>query len=93
MINSKAWEEIPYTSSKFDNLTYPNDVVRIMVDDDVSLLAAWRIYRGLSQEEVATTLDTTQSTVSQWEASDRPQKKTREKLASLYNCQPEQLIP
>ncbi|NRN27891.1 helix-turn-helix domain-containing protein [Photorhabdus heterorhabditis] len=87
------WEDVPYTPSKYDDVTVPNGVVSIMVDQDVSILAAWRIYRGLSQLEVAEKLNTAQSTVSQWEASDRPQKRTREKLAALYNCTPEQLIP
>ncbi|WP_145501634.1 helix-turn-helix domain-containing protein [Yersinia similis] len=88
-----AWEDVPYTPSKYDEVTVPNAVVSIMVDQDVSILAAWRIYRGMSQYDVAEKLGTTQSTVSQWEASDRPQKRTREKLAALYGCTQEQLIP
>ncbi|EKN3428992.1 helix-turn-helix domain-containing protein, partial [Yersinia enterocolitica] len=59
----------------------------------VSLLAAWRIYRGFSQYEIAKLLGTTQSAVSQWEAVDsRPQKKTREKLAAIYKCRAAQMI-
>ncbi|MFC0225663.1 helix-turn-helix domain-containing protein [Serratia aquatilis] len=87
------WEDVPYTPSKYDDVTVPNAVINIMVNQDVSILAAWRIYRDLSQYDVAEKLGTTQSTVSQWEASERPQKRTREKLATLYNCTAEQLIP
>lgn len=91
--SSDDWQDVPYTPSERDDVTVPNAVVGIMVEQDVSILAAWRIHRGLSQAEVAQRLNTSQSTVSQWEASERPQKRTREKLAALYDCVPEQLIP
>jgi transcriptional regulator with XRE-family HTH domain len=59
---------------------------------DVSLQAAWRILRGLSQQEVATRLGITQSAISQLESPDsRPQKRTREKLAAIYGCRQEQI--
>jgi DNA-binding XRE family transcriptional regulator len=87
------WEDVPYAASKHDDVTVPNAVVNIMVDQDASILAAWRIYRDLSQYDVAEKLGITQSTVSQWEASKRPQKSTRQKLAEIYDCTPEQLLP
>lgn len=60
--------------------------------EDVSLQAAWRILRGLSQQEVADKLGISQSAVSQLEAKDsRPQKRTREKLAAIYGCKQEQI--
>ncbi|WP_310597139.1 helix-turn-helix domain-containing protein [Aeromonas aquatica] len=94
MVQTKGgWEDVPYTPSEHYDVTVPNAVVGIMVEQDVSILAAWRIHRVLSQVEVAQRLNTSQSTVSQWEASERPQKRTREKLAALYDCTPEQLIP
>ncbi|MEI7340797.1 helix-turn-helix transcriptional regulator [Pectobacterium brasiliense] len=90
--SDEGYEDIPYIADEHDDETVPNDVVEIMFRDDVSLLAAWRIHRGLSQYDVAEKLGTTQSAVSQWEAKDsRPQKKTREKLAELYHCRPEQM--
>ncbi|MBQ4767228.1 helix-turn-helix domain-containing protein [Pectobacterium versatile] len=91
--SDSGYEDIPYVADEYDDETVPNDVVEIMFRDDVSLLAAWRIYRGLSQYDVAEKLGTTQSAVSQWEAKDsRPQKKTREKLSGIYHCRPEQMI-
>ncbi len=58
-----------------------------MHKENVSLQAAWRILRGLSQQEVAAKLGISQSAVSQLEALDsRPQKRTREKLAAIYGC-------
>ena len=63
-----------------------------MIDQDVSLLAAWRIYRNLSQQEVAEMTGLTQSAISQAECKDsKPQKKIREKLAKIFDCLPEQL--
>ncbi|QHA85557.1 helix-turn-helix domain-containing protein [Serratia rhizosphaerae] len=89
---SNDWADVPYRAGDNDDEVIPHDVVSIMVDQDVSLIAAWRIHRGLSQYEVAERLGTTQSAVSQWESVDsKPQKKTREKLAALYNCRPEQM--
>ncbi|MBQ4789474.1 helix-turn-helix domain-containing protein [Pectobacterium versatile] len=91
--SDSGYEDIPYVADEYDDETVPNDVVEIMFRDDVSLLAAWRIYRGLSQYDVAEKLGTAQSAVSQWEAKDsRPQKKTREKLSGIYHCRPEQMI-
>jgi len=87
-----GWEDVPYQADEHDDETIPGEVVSIMVNQDVSLLAAWRINSGLSQYDIAEKLGTTQSAVSQWEFVDsKPQKKTRQKLAALYGCRPEQL--
>ncbi|WP_147198495.1 helix-turn-helix domain-containing protein [Pantoea sp. CCBC3-3-1] len=87
------WEVIPVEADEHDNETVPGAVVNIMVEQDVSLQAAWRIYRNLSQQYIAEKLGTTQSAVSQLERIEsKPQKKTRERLAKLYNCRPEQLV-
>lgn len=93
LTSDDGWESVPYRAGEHDDATVPHDVVAIMVDQNVSLIAAWRIYRGLSQYDVADKLGTTQSAVSQWEDVDsKPQKKTRQKLAELYNCEPEQML-
>lgn len=87
------WESIPIVEGEDDDETIPHEVVGIMVDQEVSLQAAWRIHRGLSQYDVAKELGTTQSAISQLErAESKPQKKTRERLAKLYDCRPEQLV-
>ncbi|KAB0888017.1 helix-turn-helix domain-containing protein [Cronobacter sakazakii] len=84
---------LPFEMSDENDVTVPHEVVGISVEQNVSLLAAWRIWRGLSQQDVAEKLGISQSAVSQLESPDsRPQKRTREKLAALYDCQPEQLI-
>ncbi|MBP2197400.1 helix-turn-helix domain-containing protein [Pantoea cypripedii] len=87
------WEPIPIVAGEHDDETIPNDVVNIMMDQDISLQAAWRVRIGLSQYDVAEKLGMTQSAISQLERKDsKPQKKTRERLAKLYGCRPEQLI-
>ncbi|AOR63593.1 helix-turn-helix domain-containing protein [Pectobacterium wasabiae] len=87
------YESIPYDRSAEDDVSIPHKVVSIHIDQDVSLQTAWRIFRGFSQQEVATALGMTQAAVSQLESPDsKPQKRTREKLAKLYHCEPEQLI-
>lgn len=87
------WESIPIEAGDDDDETIPHEVVGIMVDQDVSLQAAWRIHRGFSQYDVAAQLGMTQSAISQLERIEsKPQKKTRERLAKLYDCRPEQLI-
>ena len=68
----------------------PGEVCDVM-HKNVSLQAAWRILRGMSQQEVAEKLGISQSAVSQLEALDsRPQKRTRE-LAAIYGCTQEQI--
>ncbi|CDM92182.1 helix-turn-helix domain-containing protein [Xenorhabdus bovienii] len=83
---------IPYTKGANDDETIPHEVISIMVDEETTLHAAWRIYRGLSQTEVAEKLGIKQAAVSQFEKSERPRQVTLEKLSALYACRPTQLI-
>ncbi|MGX2966962.1 helix-turn-helix domain-containing protein [Ursidibacter sp. B-7004-1] len=89
----EQWEEIEVEASEADNGdTVPNEIVNIMIDEDVSLLAAWRIYRKLSQYDVAEKTGLTQSAISQAERKEsKPQRKTLERLAMIYDCKPSQL--
>ena len=81
---------LPKTTTGCDML--PGEVCDVMHKENVSLQAAWRILRGMSQQEVAEKLGISQSAVSQLEALDsRPQKRTREKLAAIYGCTQEQI--
>ncbi|MBZ0058977.1 helix-turn-helix domain-containing protein [Leclercia barmai] len=85
-------EDIEIEHDIYDDVELPGEVCSIMTWQDVSLQAAWRIHRGLSQQEVADKLGISQSAVSQLEAVDsRPQKRTREKLAAIYGCKQEQI--
>lgn len=85
----EEWEDVPYESDEYDDIPLPDSVCDIMHREKVSLQAAWRILRGLSQQEVANKLGISQSAVSQLEAIDsRPQKRTREKLGGNIRLHP-----
>lgn len=85
-------EDIEVEHDCYDDVELPGEVCDVMHNENVSLQAAWRILRGMSQQEVAEKLGITQSAVSQLEALDsRPQKRTREKLAAIYGCKQEQI--
>ncbi|EPV1495298.1 helix-turn-helix domain-containing protein [Klebsiella pneumoniae] len=75
-----------------DEVRYPNEVVSILSDKNCTMQAAWRLYRGMTQKQVADALGIKQATVSEFEKSERPRKDNIERLAKLYNCAPEQLI-
>ncbi|GAB1666542.1 TPA: helix-turn-helix domain-containing protein [Mannheimia haemolytica] len=84
--------EVEYDKDEFDNVTIPFEVVKIKLEQNINSLGAWRIYRNLSQQEVAEKTGLSQSAISQAERKgNRPQKRTREKLAKIYGCTPEQL--
>ncbi|MDC9590722.1 helix-turn-helix transcriptional regulator [Xenorhabdus sp. XENO-10] len=83
---------IPYIKGSNDDETIPHEVISIMVDEGITLHAAWRMYRGISQTEVAEKLGITQAAISQFEKSERPRQATLEKLAALYGCRSTQLI-
>ena len=69
-------EDIEVEHDNLDDVELPGEVCSIMTWQNVSLQAAWRILRGMSQQEA---LDS------------RPQKRTREKLAAIYGCKQEQI--
>lgn len=74
-----------------DNVKYPNEVIDIFSSKNCSMQAAWRLYRGMTQKQVAEKLGITQATVSEFEKSEKPRKDNLERLAQLYKCDPEQL--
>lgn len=92
LTENEEWEDIPTESDEFDNVTIPHEIVNIMLYKDVSQIAAWRIYRGLTQAKAAEKANMTQAALSQIERKNScPQARTREQLAKIYDCLPEQL--
>lgn len=85
------FEPVPYAADDNDDETIPGEVVDISHDSAVPLHAAWRMYRGYSQDQVAEALGITQAGVSQMEKRAKPQKATLEKLARIYDCRVKQL--
>lgn len=70
----------------------PDRVCEIMTDKGVSLIAAWRIYRGLSEFEVARALCVSINNFKIWEKTNDPCQSVLLKLATLYSCSPAELI-
>jgi len=70
----------------------PHEVVSFMVDNDWSIIRAWREYLGLTQLEVAERAGISQAALSQMEtAGKRLRKNTREKLAAALGISVGQL--
>ena len=86
------WEDIPVEQEYDSSVTIPGAVVDIMFDKNISIAAAWRLYRGMSQADAAERLGITQSALSQIEKKgNRVQEKTRAQLADIYQCSAAQL--
>ncbi|MEY8772696.1 helix-turn-helix domain-containing protein [Erwinia sp. ACCC 02193] len=88
---AELWEPVPYNAGKNDDALIPGEVVEITIQKGVTLHAAWRLFRGLTQKQVAEALNITQASVSAMEKSEKPRNLNLQKLAELYDCQPEQL--
>lgn len=70
----------------------PHEVVKRIIKNDMSFIRAWRVYLGLTQEELARRLNITQAALSQMEqAKTKLRKSTLEKLAKALGIQAEQL--
>ncbi len=70
----------------------PHEVVGLCVEKGMSLIAAWRTYKGMSQAELADKMGITQPGVAQIEKEGaKPQLRTLEKAAQALGVQIEQL--
>ncbi|PIF13615.1 helix-turn-helix domain-containing protein [Candidatus Pantoea floridensis] len=87
----ELWESVSYEAGKNDDAMIPGDVVNIAIEKGVTLHAAWRIYRKLTQKQVAESMGITQASVSAMEKSEKPREFNLARLAELYDCTPEQL--
>ena len=88
---AELYEPVQNETGTSDNVRYPNEGINIRSEKGCTMQAAWRVYRGLTQKQVAEALGIKQSTVSEFEKSERPRKDNLERLATLYKCSPEQL--
>lgn len=87
----ELYESVPYSAGPDDSVTVPHEVVKLTLSNGVTTVAAWRMYRGMTQKEVADALGVTTSSVTQMEKRAKPQNATLEKLAVIYDCKVEQL--
>jgi DNA-binding XRE family transcriptional regulator len=75
-----------------DGESVPNDVVWKTIDENISIIRAWREYLGLTQKEVAEKMGVTQAALSQMESGEKKLRKaTLEKLAKALGLTVEQV--
>lgn len=73
-------------------VTLPHDVVVLMVEKELSPMAAWRKYRGFSQAQLAEKLGVTQGAVAQAERlGNKPHIETLRAWAEVLDCEVAQL--
>jgi DNA-binding XRE family transcriptional regulator len=71
--------------------TIPHEVVGYMIDQQCSIVKAWRIYLKKTQKYVAGEMGITQGTYSTIENSKKNQQATLRKLAAALNISTKQL--
>jgi len=69
----------------------PNEVVGMVVNEDTTMVAAWRRYLGLTQAQVAERIGISQSAYAQQEAARKPRQTTLHKIATALGITVEQL--
>ncbi|MBW7877663.1 MAG: helix-turn-helix transcriptional regulator [Candidatus Cloacimonetes bacterium] len=70
----------------------PNEFVGLCIKKGMSLLAAWRTYKGLSQTQLAEAIGISQSAVAQSEKEGaKPRKSTLKKIAEALGVDVEQI--
>lgn len=75
-----------------DEALIPHEVVGLWLKDSISLIAAWRKYKKLSQQELADRLGISQPAMAQIEnPGAKPQRKTLQKVAAALGLSVEQL--
>lgn len=87
----ELYEPIRVKAGANDDETFPNEIVNIHLDQNVPVHVAWRIFRGMTQSDVAKALGITQGGVAMMEKRKKPQAATLDKLAALYSCRVTQL--
>lgn len=87
----ELYEPVQIQPGENDDETFPNKVVNIHINQNVPVHVAWRIFRGMTQREVAKALGISQGGVAMMEKRKRPHSDTLEKLAVIYKCRVTQL--
>lgn len=85
-----AFVVIPYsdylelTGKDPEEVLIPNEVIGIMVNEETSLLGAWRRHLGFTQAQIGERLGISQSSVRQTERhNSKPQRRTLEKWSQV----------
>lgn len=75
-----------------DDITLPHEVVGYILQEDLTYVAAWRKYLGLTQSDMAERMGISQSAYSQIEASHNPRASTLTRVANAMDINVEKLI-
>lgn len=71
----------------------PHEVVGLQLKEDLSLIAAWRKYKGFSQQELAKKMAISQPAMAQIEKKDsKSQMRTLQKIAEVLDIDVDQLM-
>ena len=92
-----AFAVIPYgdylqLTSEKEEATIPHEVVGMLIENDWSLIKAWRQHFGISQKDLAKKAGISQPALSQMERSNNLRDSTLEKIALAMGLDPEQLV-
>jgi DNA-binding XRE family transcriptional regulator len=70
----------------------PHEIVGLCIEKGMSLIAAWRTYKGMTQGELANRMGVSQPAVAQIEKDQaRLKQRTLDKAARALEVRPEQL--
>ncbi|EIM1710193.1 helix-turn-helix transcriptional regulator [Aeromonas dhakensis] len=92
-----AFAVIPYDrylelTNSGEQVYVPNEVVGLQIEQGLSPIAAWRTYKGLSQQELADRIGVKQPTMANMEKpGTKPQLKTLKKVAAALGITVEHL--
>ena len=81
---------VEYTNTD-QEVTIPNEVVKMHLLEEMTLITAWRTHLCLTQEEVAHRMGISQAAYSQIESAKRPRKSTMNKVAEAFGIDERQL--
>lgn len=81
-------------SKERDPFAIPQEVMELKVIENLTSIAAWRKYRGYTQQQMAEKLGVTQSAYSQLESRQffKARKETQEKILSILETHKEQML-
>ena len=80
-----------YVEAFSNEALIPHEVVAIQVDRDCTLMEAWRRHKGMTQEAVAAELEISQPAYAKMEKGGNPRPETLERVAAVFEVEPEQL--
>jgi len=78
------WHDYLDLTGQFEALI-PNEVVGFIMQDNLTPVAAWRKYKGVSQADIAAKIGVSQSAYAQMEAAKNPRQSTLIKIANALN--------